>query len=87
VSPGFEATLWGFFAGGALVVGAAVGYLANVPARAVAIFLSNLPEGLSSSAGMRKAGRPEAFAETHNWAGLIAVLGFLTSFALSQVAG
>jgi ZIP family zinc transporter len=30
---------------------------------------------------------PEAFAETHNWAGLIAVLGFLTSFALSQVAG
>ena len=251
VSPGFEATLWGFFAGGALVVGAAVGYLANVPARVVAgvmafgsgvlisalsfelmeeafqqaglaatatgfllgaliyaganrllavwgakhrkrsgtqqpseedeggsgvaiavgalldgvpesiaiglsilhggavsvatvaaLFLSNLPEGLSSSAGMRKAGRPavyvfgvwtaiavacglsslagyavfdglspftvaattavaagailtmvvdtmipEAFAETHNWAGLIAVLGFLTSFALSQVAG
>ena len=30
---------------------------------------------------------PEAFAETHNWAGLIAVLGFLISFALSQVAG
>jgi ZIP family zinc transporter len=246
-----EATLWGFFAGGALVVGAAVGYFAKVPARVVAgvmafgsgvlisalsfelmeeafqqaglaatatgfllgalayavanrllaiwgakhrkrsgagqpseedqsgsgvaiavgalldgvpesiaiglsilhggavsvatvaaIFLSNLPEGLSSSAGMRKAGRPaayvfgvwtaiavacafsslagyavfdglspftvaattavaagailtmvvdtmipEAFAETHNWAGLIAVLGFLTSFALSQVAG
>ena len=111
-------------------------------ATVTAIFLSNLPEGLSSSAGMRKAGRPaayvfgvwtaiavacglsslagyavfdglspftvaattavaagailtmvidtmipEAFAETHNWAGLIAVLGFLTSFALSQVAG
>ena len=107
-----------------------------------AIFLSNLPEGLSSSAGMRKAGRsalyvfgvwsaiavacgisslagyaifdglspfvvaattavaagamltmivdtmiPEAFAKTHNWAGLIAVLGFLTSFALSELAG
>ena len=30
---------------------------------------------------------PEAFAETHNWAGLIAVLGFLTSFALSKLAG
>ena len=30
---------------------------------------------------------PEAFAETHNWAGLIAVLGFLTSFTLTQVAG
>lgn len=107
-----------------------------------AIFLSNLPEGLSSAAGMRKAGRPaayifgvwtaiaiacglsslagyalfdgfspfvvaattavaagamltmivdtmipEAFAETHNWAGLIAVLGFLVSFALTKLAG
>jgi ZIP family zinc transporter len=111
-------------------------------ATVAAIFLSNLPEGLSSSAGMRKAGRsagyvfgvwttiavacglsslagyvlfdglspsvvagttavaagamltmivdtmiPEAFAETHDWAGLIAVLGFLTSFALSALAG
>jgi ZIP family zinc transporter len=107
----------------------------------VAIFLSNLPEGLSSSAGMKAAGRsaffvfgiwtvialicglsslagyvlfdsfspfvvalttaiaagamltmiidtmiPEAFAETHNWAGLIAVLGYLVSFALSASA-
>ena len=97
-----------------------------------AIFLSNLPEGLSSAAGMKNAGRsagyifgiwsviavicglsslagyavfdafspfvvamttaiaagailtmiidtmiPEAFAETHNWAGLIAVVGYL----------
>lgn len=251
MSPGFEATLWGFFAGGALVLGAAVGYLAKVPPRVVAgvmafgsgvlisalsfelmeeafqqaglaatasgfllgaliyaganrllavwgakhrkrssgeqpsegdqggsgvaiavgalldgipesiaiglsilhggavsvatvaaIFLSNLPEGLSSSAGMRKAGRPaayvfgvwtaiavacglsslagyavfdglspftvaattavaagailtmvvdtmipEAFAETHNWAGLIAVVGFLVSFSLTELAG
>jgi hypothetical protein len=71
----------------ALLESGRAGYSAKVPARAVAIFLSNLPEGLSSSAGMRKAGRPEPFAETHNWAGLIAVLGFLTSFALSQVAG
>ena len=107
-----------------------------------AIFLSNLPEGLSSAAGMKNAGRsagyifgiwsviavicglsslagyavfdafspfvvamttaiaagailtmiidtmiPEAFAETHNWAGLIAVAGFLTSFTLSKLAG
>ena len=106
----------------------------------VAIFLSNLPEGLSSSVGMKSAGRsagfvfgiwtviavicslsslagyvlfdgfspfvvalttaiaagailtmiidtmiPEAFAETHNWAGLIAVLGYLVSFALSTL--
>lgn len=105
----------------------------------IAIFLSNIPEGLSSSAGMKKAGRsaffvlgiwsliavicglsalagyalfanlspfvialttaiaagamltmvidtmiPEAFAGTHNWAGLIAVLGYLISFSLSS---
>lgn len=111
-------------------------------ATVAAIFLSNLPEGISSSAGMRKSGRsavyvfgvwlsiaaacglaslagfalfnqaapeivagttaiaagamltmivdtmiPEAFAETHDWAGLIAVLGFLVSFALSQLTG
>ena len=30
---------------------------------------------------------PEAFAETHNWAGLIAVLGFLTSFMLTKLTG
>jgi len=29
---------------------------------------------------------PEAFAETHNWAGLIAVLGYLVSFVLSALA-
>ena len=106
----------------------------------VAIFLSNIPEGLSSSAGMKQAGRsavfvfgiwsvialicglsalagylvfatlspfiialtiaiaagamltmvidtmiPEAFADTHNWAGLIAVIGYLMSFSLSTL--
>jgi len=111
-------------------------------AMVAAIFLSNLPEGLSSAAGMRKAGRsrgyvfslwagialvsgvaafagysvfggfstfviaattafaagailamivdtmiPEAFAETHDGAGLITVLGFLASFALTKLAG
>ena len=105
----------------------------------VAIFLSNLPEGLSSSAGMKKAGRsrayvfgiwggiaflsglaalggfgffqglpdeviaattavgagailamladtmiPEAFEEARDFAGLITVVGFLASFALSK---
>jgi ZIP family zinc transporter len=104
-----------------------------------AIFLSNFPEGMSSSAGMRTAGRgalyifgiwagiaaasalgavvgftlfqhasgelvaattavaagailamlvdtmiPEAFDETHNFAGLITVAGFLAAFALSK---
>lgn len=109
-------------------------------ATVAAIFISNLPEGLSSSSGMRHAGRsatyvfgvwvtiavacgmssfagyavfdafspffvaattavaagamltmiidtmiPEAFAETHNWAGLVAVLGFLVSFSLTKL--
>ena len=30
---------------------------------------------------------PEAFSETHNWAGLITVLGFLVSFSLTQLTG
>jgi len=109
-------------------------------ATVAAIFLSNIPEGLSSSAGMRRAERsaayvfgvwtaiavacglaslagyavfgtfspfiiaattalaagamltmiidtmiPEAFAESHDWAGIIAVLGFLISFALTKL--
>ena len=106
----------------------------------IAIFLSNLPEGLSSAAGMKNAGRsagyifgvwgglaiisglaalagyalfgqsspesvaaitavaagailamladtmiPEAFEVAHNYAGLITVIGFLASFALSKL--
>jgi zinc transporter, ZIP family len=105
-----------------------------------AVFLSNVPEGLSSSAGMKKAGRsrayvfgvwgviavvsgfaalvgfavfrnlgpniiaatiavaagailsmlvdtmiPEAFAEEHNFAGLITVAGFLVAFVLTKL--
>ncbi len=108
----------------------------------VAIFLSNIPEGLSSASGMKKAGRgkvyifgiwtsialisgvsaligysifsefspdviaattaiaagailsmlvdtmiPEAFAEAHDFAGLITVLGFLAAFALDKLGG
>ncbi|MDB6034742.1 MAG: zinc/iron permease [Verrucomicrobiales bacterium] len=106
----------------------------------IAIFISNIPEGLSSSSGMKKAGRsklyifgvwgaiaavsgiaalsgyslfshyapdviagttavaagailamladtmiPEAFAEAHDFAGLITVLGFLVAFLLSKL--
>lgn len=106
----------------------------------VAVFLSNIPEGLSSAAGMRKAKRslwyvggiwggialisgvaamlgyllfqhyspdviaattavaagailamlvdtmvPEAFQETHEFAGLITVVGFLVAFVLSKM--
>jgi ZIP family zinc transporter len=108
----------------------------------VAIFLSNIPEGLASAAGMKQARRspgyvfgvwggialisgiaaligytvfshfsdeviagttaiaagailamladtmiPEAFAEAHNFAGLITVAGFLTAFILSKLGG
>lgn len=105
-----------------------------------AVFLSNIPEGLSSAAGMKRAGRstryvfgvwgtiallsgisalvgytvfqrfsveviaatiaiaaggilamlidtmiPEAFEKTHDFAGLITVLGFLAAFVLSKL--
>lgn len=105
-----------------------------------AVFLSNVPEGLSSSAGMKKAGRsakyvmgvwaaiavisgfaslvgytafrhfspgviaatvavaagailsmlvdtmiPEAFHDTHDFAGLITVIGFLIAFVLTKL--
>lgn len=107
----------------------------------IAIFLSNIPEGLSSASGMKKAGRsakyifgvwigiaiicgisalcgyvvfnhfnadiiaattavaagailsmlsdtmiPEAFEVTHNYAGLITVVGFLCAFVLAKIA-
>lgn len=105
-----------------------------------AVFISNIPEGLSSAVGMKKAGRsaryifsiwtsiafisacaatagyvffqsvspagisivmaiaagailamivdtmiPEAFEETHNFAGIITVLGFLCAFSLEKI--
>jgi ZIP family zinc transporter len=111
-------------------------------ATVAAVFLSNVPEGLASVAGMRKAGRsasyifgvwggialacglaallgnvalagappsvgaitsavaagailamiadtmiPEAFEQTHEYAGLITVLGFLAAFALTKLGG
>lgn len=123
--------------GVSLLSGGSVGLVA-----VVAVFLSNVPEGLSSAAGMKKEGKslryvfllwsgialvsglaamlgysvfagagpgpvalvqavaagailamivdtmvPEAFEGTHDWAGLIAVTGFLAAFALSKAAG
>ncbi len=111
-------------------------------AMVVAIFISNVPEGLSSSSGMKNAGRsrffifgtwaaiailtglaavlgysvfaglspgiqaatmavaagailtmlsdtmiPEAFEKGHNLIGIITVIGFLSAFALSKLAG
>lgn len=107
-----------------------------------AVFLSNIPEGLSSAAGMKRSGRkagyvfgvwggialsssvaallgysvfgglsadviaavtavaagailamlvdtmiPEAFEETHDYAGLVTVVGFLVAFMLSKLEG
>jgi ZIP family zinc transporter len=107
-----------------------------------AVFLSNIPEGLSSASGMKKAGRsaryifgvwaaiaflsgiaallgntifshasekiiaattavaagailamisdtmiPEAFEQTHDFAGLITAIGFLVAFVLSKLGG
>ncbi|MGQ9368917.1 ZIP family metal transporter [Azospirillum sp. ST 5-10] len=123
--------------GVSLIGGGAVSLVA-----VIAVFLSNVPEGLSSAAGMKRAGRsaayvfglwggiaavsgiaasagyvvfaglgdavvaatqavaagailamiadtmiPEAFAETHDFAGFITVAGFLAAFALSNLGG
>jgi zinc transporter, ZIP family len=119
--------------GVSLLEGGSVGLVA-----VIAVFLSNLPEGLSSAAGMKAEGRkrsfvfllwtgvaliaalsawvgyvavppgavalvqavaagailamivdtmvPEAFEGTHDFAGVIAVAGFLAAFALSKLA-
>jgi ZIP family zinc transporter len=122
--------------GVSLLRGGSVGLVA-----VIAVFLSNIPEGLSSSAGMKAEGRklpfvfalwagialiagiaawfgyvafdganpglvaavqataagailtmvvdtmvPEAFEGTHDYAGIIAVGGFLAAFALSKMA-
>jgi ZIP family zinc transporter len=119
-----------------LLRGGSVGFVA-----VIAVFLSNIPEGLSSAAGMKAEGRklasvmllwgaiavlagiaswfgyvafdgadpallsavqavaagailtmvvdtmvPEAFEGTHDYAGMIAVAGFLAAFALSKMA-
>jgi ZIP family zinc transporter len=121
--------------GVSLLRGGSVGFVA-----VVAVFLSNIPEGLSSAAGMKAEGRtlpfvlglwggiaaiagfaswfgyvafdgvdaavisavqavaagailtmvvdtmvPEAFEGTHDFAGVIAVTGFLAAFALSKL--
>jgi ZIP family zinc transporter len=123
--------------GASLLKGGAVGLVA-----VIAVFLSNLPEGLSSAAGMKKEGKsasfvfglwmaitlasafaawlgyvgfaglpagavsavqataagailamivdtmlPEAFEGTHDFAGIIAVSGFLAAFVLSKLSG
>ena len=52
-----------------MIHGGTVGWVA-----VVAIFVSNIPEGLSSSAGMRKAGRGKAYV-FGVWAGIAIISG------------
>jgi zinc transporter, ZIP family len=55
--------------GTSMIHGGTVGWVA-----VVAIFVSNIPEGLSSSAGMRKAGRGKAYV-FGVWAGIAIISG------------
>jgi zinc transporter, ZIP family len=55
--------------GVSMIGGAAVSWVA-----VVAIFLSNVPEGLSSASGMKKAGRSAAYVFSL-WTGIAVILG------------
>lgn len=53
-----------------------------------AIFLSNIPEGLSAAAGMRKAGRPASYVfGLHGMVVVISALAALAGFTLFQNVG
>jgi len=52
----------------------------------VAIFLSNLPEGLSSAAGMRKAGRRPAYV-LGLWAGIAVISGLASLVGYTLFSG
>ncbi len=52
----------------------------------VAIFLSNVPEGLSSAAGMKKAGRSALYI-FGLWSGITAILGIASLTGYSLFAG
>ncbi len=63
-----QAGFWGLVGGSALLIGATISYSAKVPQRMIAAImafgagvlisaLSNIPEGLSSAAGMKQGGR------------------------------
>ena len=64
-----------------LLGGGAVGWVA-----VTAIFLSNLPEGLSSSVGMRKAGRSAAYV-FGVWGGITAASGLAALLGYAVFAG
>lgn len=64
-----------------LLNGGAVGWVA-----VTAVFLSNIPEGLSSSAGMRKAGRPARYV-FGIWAGITVASGLASVAGYAVFAG
>jgi ZIP family zinc transporter len=75
--------------GTSMIGGGAVGWVA-----VVAIFVSNIPEGLSSSAGMRKAGRGKAYVfgvwgAIAGISGLAALIGYavFSHFSPGIIAG
>ena len=54
----------------------------------IAIFLSNIPEGLSSSAGVKQAGRPAAYIVSNRGgiallSGMAALLGYARRLMVS----
>ena len=72
-----QAGFWGLVGGSALLIGAVVGYYATIPQRAIAAgaILAMIADTMI----------PEAFEQTHDFAGLITVLGFLAAFVLSKL--
>ena len=81
MSPAFQATFWGFVSGGALVIGAAVGYFARVPGGVVAGVMAFGSGVLISALSFELM--KEAFKE----AGLAAAAtGFLLGAAIYAVA-
>jgi ZIP family zinc transporter len=63
---------------GVSMIGGGVASIATV----VAVFLSNVPEGLSSSAGMKKAGRPPLYVYGV-WGGIALISGFASLLGYS----
>ena len=81
MGPAFEALFWGFVSGGALVLGAAIGYLCNVPSRVIASVMAFGSGVLISALSF------ELMEEAYQQAGLAAsATGFLLGAAIYAAA-
>lgn len=67
--------------GVSMIAGGAVSWVA-----VIAIFLSNVPEGLSSAAGMKRAARPAAYV-FGLWSAIAAMSGFAAVIGYSAFSG